>query len=57
MGNYSKFIGTVVGFAVGWLVTKFALPADLGSKEIIDALTLLITSGVGVYFAPKNTEA
>lgn len=54
MSNYSKLIGSVIGFGVGFLVTKFALPADLGSKEVIDALTFLVTTALGTFLSPAN---
>lgn len=54
MQNYSKLIGTIVAFVIGLLITKFALPADLGSKEVIDAITLLIITAFGTYLSPPN---
>jgi hypothetical protein len=54
MGNYSKLIGSVVGGVVGWLGSKYALPASLTSPEIQAAATLIL-SAVATYLFPANT--
>ena len=54
MTNYSKLIGTIVGFALGYAVTKFGLPESLGSQEIISAVTLILTTAAGTFLAPAN---
>ncbi|RUU01447.1 hypothetical protein EOD23_21475 [Mesorhizobium sp. USDA-HM6] len=56
MGNYSKLIGSIVGGAVGWLGSKYALPPDLTSPEIQAAATLIL-SAVATYLFPPNAQS
>jgi high-affinity Fe2+/Pb2+ permease len=57
MSNYSKLIGTVVGFLIGMAVTRGVLPAEWQQVEYIEAITLLISAAIGTWGAPKNLEA
>jgi hypothetical protein len=54
MGNYSKLIGSIVGGAIGWIGSKYALPPSLTSPEIQTAATLIL-SAVATYLFPTNT--
>lgn len=54
MGNYSKLIGSVVGGVIGWLGSRYALPANLTSPEIQAAATVIL-SAVATYLFPANT--
>ena len=54
MGNYSKLIGSIVGGIIGWLGSKYALPANLTSPEIQAAATLIL-SAVATYLFPANS--
>jgi hypothetical protein len=56
MGSYSKLIGSIVGGVVGWLGSKYALPASLTSPEIQAAATLIL-SAVATYLFPANTAS
>ncbi|RRH98032.1 hypothetical protein EH240_19720 [Mesorhizobium tamadayense] len=56
MGNYSKLIGSIVGGAVGWLGSKYALPPDLTSPEVQAAATLIL-SAVATYLFPANAAS
>ena len=55
MGNISKLIGSAVGMAIGYIATHLpALAPFLGGDGIAEAITLLISTGIAVYFFPAN---
>lgn len=56
MGNYSKVIAAVIGFALSFVVTKFSLPVEWSSPEVATAVSGGITS-ILVYFFPANKPA
>lgn len=56
MGNYSKLIGSVVGVALSFAVTQFALPPEFASPEVVTAITAGIT-GILVWAFPANKPA
>lgn len=53
MSNYSKLIGSVIGGLLGFLVSKYGLPAELNSPDVITGLTGLACA-LGTYIAPAN---
>lgn len=53
MSNYSKLIASVLGGVLGMAVSKYGLPAEWASTEVVTALTTLV-SAVFVYVAPAN---
>jgi hypothetical protein len=53
MGNYSKLIGSIVGGALGWLGSTYALPPELTSPNI-QAAAMIILSAVATYLFPAN---
>jgi hypothetical protein len=55
MGNYSKLIGSLVGGVIGFLGSKYALPADLTSPDMQAAITLIL-SAVCTYVFPANVS-
>lgn len=62
MSNYSKLIGTVVGWVIGYLagilIQKGILPPDAADADTLNqlaqAITTLIGGMAGTYFAPAN---
>lgn len=57
MTNYNKLIGSIVGGVLGLLVAKFGLPAGLADPALVDAISAIIGSALGTFFAPKNAAA
>lgn len=53
LGNYSKLAGSIVGGLVGFAVSNGFLPPELGTPEIVAALTA-ICSAVATYAFPAN---
>lgn len=53
MSNYSKLIGAIVGGVIGFLGSKYALPADLTSPDMQAAITLIL-SAVATWAFPAN---
>lgn len=53
MSAYSKFFGAIIGGILGVLVSKFGLPAELSSPEVVGGLTTL-ASAVVTWLAPAN---
>lgn len=53
-GNYSKMIGSVVGFLMG-VAVSYGLPAELADPEIQIGLTAVAT-GVVTYLFPANKK-
>jgi len=56
MGNYSKFIGTIVGGVVGWAAARGFLPADFATPDVVAAATVIIAA-VATYLFPANKQA
>lgn len=54
MGNYSKFIGSLVGGVLGLIGSKFALPAEWQSPEMVSAITLVLGSIFTFIFPPNK---
>lgn len=54
MSNYSKFFGAIIGGLLGIGVSKFGLPADMASPEVVGGLTTLV-SALATWLAPANT--
>lgn len=52
LGNYSKLIGSLVGFVAG-VAVSYGLPAELATPEIQLSLTGLLV-GVATWAFPKN---
>lgn len=53
MGNYSKLFGSVIGGLLGLGVSKFGLPAEMASPEVVGGLTTLAAAVVTWAF-PAN---
>ncbi len=53
MGMYSKLIGSIVGGIMGLLGSKYAMPADMQSPEMVAALTTVL-SAIATFFFPAN---
>jgi hypothetical protein len=53
MGNYSKLIGAIVGGVIGFLGSKYALPAEFSSPDMQAAITLIL-SAVATWAFPAN---
>lgn len=51
--THSKLIGSIVGGLIGLGVSKFGLPAEWASPEMVSAVTLIF-SAVATYAFPKN---
>ena len=54
--EYSKIWGSLIGGVIGIGISKFGLPAEFGSPEIVGALTALV-SAIGTWLAPPNKAA
>jgi len=54
--EYSKLWGSLIGGVIGIGISKFGLPAEFGSPEIVGALTALV-SAIGTWLAPPNKAA
>lgn len=53
-GNYSKFIGSLVGATFGYAVAKLGLPADFATPEIQMGATGIFAS-IATWLFPANT--
>ena len=53
MGNYSKAIGSFIGGLVG-ILAGFGIPVDWITPELQVAISTVLGSILGTYFAPKN---
>jgi hypothetical protein len=53
VGNYSKLIGSLVGGVIGYLGSKYALPAEWTSPDMQAAITLIL-SAAATYLFPAN---
>lgn len=53
LGNYSKFIGSIVGGVVGILVSNFGLPEAFASPEIQSMVTVALSAAF-TYAFPAN---
>jgi len=56
MGDYSKLVATIVGFALSFAVGKFALPTEWASPETVTSVSGAITA-ILVYAFPANKPA
>lgn len=55
----NKMIGAILGGVVGLAVYKFGLEGVFGQETvdaIVAALTPVLGSALGTFFAPKNSE-
>lgn len=52
--EYSKLWGSLIGGAIGVAISKFGLPAEFGSPEVVGGLTMLV-SAFCTWLAPANT--
>jgi hypothetical protein len=53
MSNYSKLIGSLVGGALGFAVSRWGLPADFATPDIQGAVTILLGAAATFIF-PAN---
>lgn len=53
MGNYSKLFGSLIGGVIGIAVSKFGLPAELATPEIVGGITAIV-GGIFTWGFPKN---
>lgn len=53
VSGHSKLIGSLVGGALGLAVSRFGLPAEWASPEVVAAITTL-ASVAFTYWAPAN---
>lgn len=53
MSAYSKLIGTIIASLLGLAASKYGLPAEFNTPEVVGALTAL-AGAVGTYIAPAN---
>ncbi len=53
--EFSKLWGSLIGGVIGIGISKFGLPAEFGSPEIVGALTTLVAAA-GTFFAPANRK-
>lgn len=51
--KYSKMFGSIIGGVLGIAVSKFGLPAELASPEVVGTLTALAAAFV-TWLAPAN---
>lgn len=56
MGNYSKFIGSLVGAVFGYAVAKLGLPESFATPDIQSGV-VMIFSMLFVYLFPANKPA
>ena len=60
MAKYNKFLGAIVGSVIGMGLVAIGLGDASGVspefQPFVDALTLMVTSALGTYIAPKNAE-
>jgi len=56
MGNYSKFIGSLVGGIIGLVGSVVALPAEFQSAEFIGAISVAL-SAIATFIFPANKPA
>lgn len=54
MGNYSKFLGALVGGVLGMLVNVFALPEAWASDEMQGAVIVILSAVLTYVFPPNN---
>lgn len=58
MSNYSKFIGSIVGSVIGMILVALGLADAAGIpaayQPFVDAITMLVTTGLSTYLAPAN---
>lgn len=52
-GNYSKLIGSLTGGIFGLLVSRYGLPAEFATPEIVGGVTTLI-GGLFTWAFPAN---
>lgn len=55
MANFSKLIGSIVGALLGVGVSKYGLPPELASPEVVGAIVGVIAA-LGTYIAPANQK-
>lgn len=53
LGNYSKFLGSIVGGIFGILVGNFGLPTEYATPEIQNVVTVIM-SALFTYAFPAN---
>lgn len=55
MGNFSKVIGSVIGGLVGFGGSRWGLPTEWATPEVVGGLTA-VASGLFTFFFPANTS-
>jgi hypothetical protein len=56
LGNNSKWIGSLVGGIMAWIVARFALPPEWASADMVQALTMIVGT-LFVYLFPANVKS
>jgi hypothetical protein len=55
MMNYSKLLGSLVGGVLGIGVSKFGLPSEMASPDIVASIVTVL-SALATFLAPANRK-
>ena len=55
MARYNKLIGSIIGGVLGIIAIQFPILSWLGHPELVNVITVAITSAAFTYFSPKNS--